>query len=128
MESSDGGDLTAGFTRPADREESAFGQTTESIMKRMVEIIVEQFDPISITLFGSMARGDMDRHSDVDLLVIMPDGTDEQETQIEIRTALDRAPIAKDILVNTPDKFSRYARLPGTVQRAALRDGVRLYG
>ncbi len=34
----------------------------------MTERIVRDFDPLQIILFGSQARGDADRHSDIDLL------------------------------------------------------------
>ncbi|MCE2509099.1 MAG: nucleotidyltransferase domain-containing protein [Nitrosopumilaceae archaeon] len=123
-----GTERAAGSTRYVLPEASTFGHTPESVIRRMTEIIIKQFDPISIILFGSVARGSADSRSDIDLLVIMPEGTDEQEMQIKIRTALHHSPIAKDVLVNTQDRFDRYAKLPGTVQRAALSEGVRLHG
>ena len=36
----------------------------------MTERIVRNFDPLQIILFGSRARGDADRDSDIDLLVV----------------------------------------------------------
>ena len=67
-------------------------------------------------------------NSDIDLLVVMPEGTNEKETRIAIRAALCNSPIAKDVLVDTPSRLDRYAKLSGTVQRAALKEGVTLYG
>lgn len=52
-----------------------YGVTFEPILKRMVKLIVANFDPIQVWLYGSMARGDGNEHSDVDLMVVMPNGT-----------------------------------------------------
>ena len=41
-------------------------QTLDDIIRRIVEVA----QPEKIILFGSAARGDMNRHSDVDLLII----------------------------------------------------------
>lgn len=109
-------------------ERLSYGNSQESVIRHMTDIIVERFNPISIILFGSRARGDADNHSDIDLLVVMPEGTNEKETRIAIRAALCNSPIAKDVLVDTPSRLDRYAKLPGTVQRAALKEGVMLYG
>ena len=43
----------------------------------MTERIVRDFDPLQIILFGSQARGDADRDSDIDLLVIFGEPTDQ---------------------------------------------------
>ena len=42
----------------------------------MTERIVQGFDPLQIILFGSQARGDADRNSDIDLLVVFLELTD----------------------------------------------------
>ena len=41
--------------------------------------IVRAVDPLQVILFGSQARGDTHEWSDVDLLVVVPDGRDLQE-------------------------------------------------
>ena len=107
---------------------SEYGDTPESAIRRMADIIMERFSPISVTLFGSRARGDADARSDVDLFVLMPDGTDVKAVGLEIRSALAGSPRGKDILVNTPGTFARRALLPGTVQRRVVREGVLLRG
>ena len=62
----------------------------DPIVARMVECLREEFDPERILLFGSRARGDAGEGSDVDLLVVMPDGTDRRETAIRMRGAAAR--------------------------------------
>ena len=93
----------------------------------MASRIAERFQPYRIILFGSQARGTPNYHSDVDLLVVMENGTDKRDAAIEIRRAVMDSPVAKDIVVTTPDEIERRGNLVGTVLRAALREGVTLY-
>ena len=101
--------------------------TTQSAITTMVDRIVERFDPLRIILFGSQARGTANKHSDVDLLVVMGDGTDQRRTAIEIKTALADMLVAKDIIVSTPDEIARRGNMVGPVLRPALREGKVLY-
>ena len=59
----------------------------------MARRIVERVNPLQVILFGSMARGEQRRGSDVDLLVIIPDDQDRDKvwrsTQPEV---LERRP------------------------------------
>lgn len=89
--------------------------------------IVQGFAPDRIVLFGSQAKGTARSDSDVDLLVVLPRVTNRRAARIAIRTALADLPIAKDILVVTPDEVVRRGRLRGTVLGTALADGVTLY-
>ena len=95
----------------------------ETVVATMVDRIVEGFDPERIVLFGSVARGEVTKYSDVDLLVVMPDGTDRREAAVEMHVVLGGMGTAKDIVVTTPDEIARRGHIVGTVLRAALRDG-----
>lgn len=104
------------------------GKTLEEWLPLVVERVVERFDPLKVILFGSRARGDARPHSDVDLLVVMPDGTDdERRVTVEIRRLLRDMPVAKDVVVTTPEEIERRGDLVGTVLRPALREGKILY-
>ena len=46
----------------------------------MTERIVRAFDPLQIILFGSQARGDADRNSDIDLLVVFSEIADKRKS------------------------------------------------
>jgi uncharacterized protein len=46
----------------------------------LVHKIVETVHPLRVLLFGSAARGDMTEGSDIDLLVVMPDGVHRRRT------------------------------------------------
>jgi len=93
----------------------------------MTEVIVERFRPVRIILFGSHARGDAGADSDVDFLVVLPALESRRKAAVEIRRSLDGFPVAKDVIVTTPEEIQRRGHLVGTVLRPALREGEVLY-
>ena len=93
----------------------------------MTERIVREFDPLQIILFGSQARGDADRDSDIDLLVIFAELTDKRKTAIAIDHALSDMPVAKDIIVSTPEELERSRTRIGSVLRYAQQEGKVLW-
>ena len=97
------------------------------LLKIMIDRIIKQFDPQSIILFGSYARGEATVNSDVDLLIIFSEVNSKRQMAISIRQALADLPIAKDIVVTTTQEVARYGQLVGTVLRPALREGKVLY-
>lgn len=98
-----------------------------TVIEEMVARIVRQFDPEKIILFGSHARGDAGKWSDVDLLVVMPDGTKKHDTTVAILNALSNLPAAKDIIVATDDEIERRGHINGSVFKSALQEGRLLY-
>lgn len=50
------------------------------ILDDLVQRIVEVAQPRRIILFGSAVRGDMRPDSDIDILVVAPDGTHRRQT------------------------------------------------
>lgn len=93
----------------------------------MAEIIAERFQPEKIILFGSQARGDADERSDVDLLIVLAGDVDPRAKAVEIRRAVRAIPLAKDIIVTTPEEIAQRGHVVGTVLRPALREGTVLY-
>jgi predicted nucleotidyltransferase len=93
----------------------------------MTDRIVREFDPVRVILFGSHARGEAGRHSDVDLLVVLPQVDDPRRAAVAIRRLLADLPVAKDIVVTTPEEVAARGHLVGTILRPALREGVVVY-
>ena len=93
----------------------------------MTERIVRDFDPLQIILFGSQARGDADPHSDMDLLVVFEELTDKRKTAVDIECALSDVPMAKDIIVSTPEELERGRTRIGSVLRYAQQEGKILW-
>jgi predicted nucleotidyltransferase len=105
------------------------GRTLDEWLPEVVERIVERFDPLRVILFGSVARGEMNYDSDIDLLVVFPEvkKEDKRALMVKIRSALLDTPVPMDILVTDPDEISRRGDLVGTILRPALREGKVLY-
>lgn len=105
------------------------GKTLEECVPEAVERIVEGFDPLKIILFGSLARGEPNYHSDIDLLVVFPEVKRDvkHDLTVEILRALTDLPAPKDVVVTDLDEIERRGNLVGTVLRPALREGKVLY-
>lgn len=97
------------------------------LLRQMVQRIVEDFAPLRVLLFGSLARGEGRYGSDIDLLVVLPHVDDQRGARIAIRRALADFPVGKDILVTTPNEIKRRGHIIGTVLRSALKEGQLLY-
>jgi predicted nucleotidyltransferase len=99
----------------------------QQIIDEMVRRIVAACRPLQVILFGSWARGNPGPDSDVDLLVVMPDGTAKRATALMLRRELAGVGLPKDIVVTTPQEISHRGNLVGSVLRPALREGKVLY-
>ena len=97
-------------------------QTLDEIIRRIVEVA----QPEKIILFGSAARGDMNRHSDVDLLVVK-DGGDPWTVMGDIYGNLRGVGAAVDAIVVTPAQVERYKDSHALVIKPALREGRIVY-
>jgi predicted nucleotidyltransferase len=99
----------------------------QQMLDRLVARIVETVHPRRIILFGSAARGQMGAHSDVDLLVVMPDGVHRRRTAQAIYLGLSGMGIAKDIVVVTEGDVRVCGDNPSLVLFPALREGREIY-
>ena len=93
----------------------------------LVRRIVEAVHPRRVILFGSAARGEMGPHSDLDVLVIMPDGTHRRRTAQEVYRRMWGFGFAKDIVVVTESDVREYGTNPYTIIKNALQEGRELY-
>lgn len=103
------------------------GKTLEEWLPKVVERVVENFDPLRVVLFGSLARGEVGY--DIDLLVVFEEVEWERkrELTVDIMRSLANLPVPKDIVVADVDEICRRGHLVGTVLRPALRDGKVVY-
>jgi predicted nucleotidyltransferase len=97
------------------------------ILAELVRRIVNAVQPRRIILFGSVARGQMGAHSDLDVLVIMPDGTHRRETTRRVYRALRRLGIPKDAIVVTESDVEHFGHEPSLVIQPALSEGKEIY-
>jgi predicted nucleotidyltransferase len=98
-------------------------------LDELVRRIVEAVHPLKIILFGSAARGEMGPESDVDLLVVMPEGTHRRRTAQDLRVLLFESgfPVAVDIVVAIPEDIEEYGHDIGYIYHTVLREGQELY-
>ena len=89
--------------------------------------IVRAVKPLRVVLFGSQATGGARPDSDLDLLVVMPDGADEFAVALAVRAAVRALPLSKDVIVTTPARIRRYGDVPGTIIHEALSTGATIY-
>ena len=97
------------------------------VVAKMVALIADEFEPERIILFGSRARGAARPDSDVDLLVVMPDGADETQATVAMHALLHNTPLPKDIVVSTPSAIARRGHIRGNILYEGLREGVLLH-
>ncbi len=100
---------------------------TEDQLDQIVQRIVDAVHPERIILFGSAARGEMDADSDIDMLVVMPEGTDRRGVAGYIHTKLFGIPFAVDVLVTIPSLLERHKDNIGLIYRTVLAEGRELY-
>ena len=93
----------------------------------LVRQIVEKVHPLRIILFGSAATGQTTSDSDVDMLVLMPDGTARQEVLDCIYRDVHSPAVPFDVLVATPTILERHRDNIGLIYREILRTGRVVY-
>lgn len=96
-------------------------------LKEIISRIVEVAKPDKIILFGSAARGEMGRNSDVDLLVVKGGDFHRGRLTEEIYMNLFGIGQAVDIIVVTPEDIERYKNSFAVVIYPALKEGKIVY-
>ena len=107
--------------------ERAIMKPDQRLLHELVRRIVDAVHPLRIILFGSAARGEMGPNSDLDTLIVMPDGSHRGKTAQEIYRHLWGLGFAKDIVVVTESDIQKHAANPSLVIKEALETGKELY-
>lgn len=105
---------------------------TENDIQRVVAMIVENAGPVRIVLFGSAARGELNADSDLDLMVVVPDGVDTLSVAQGLHRSMFSIPdvarrVSVDFIVTTPSKYEARKDSIGSVYREVAQDGRELY-
>jgi predicted nucleotidyltransferase len=99
----------------------------QKLLGDLVRRIVKAVKPLRIILFGSACRGEMGPNSDLDILVVMPDGAHCRQTAAKVYRSLLGLGVPKDILVATPGVLEKHRDNESLVYAHALREGRELY-
>jgi predicted nucleotidyltransferase len=95
-------------------------------LDRYVRLLTARGDPERIIVFGSMASGEIEPWSDIDLVVVQQTDLPFMKRLREIRRLL-KPRVGTDILVYTPGEFEQLRRERPFVREEILGKGVVLY-
>ena len=113
----------------SDRRDAGADNTETALLRPVVAAIVSIVHPLAIVLFGSRARGDQREASDIDLLIVVPEGV----TTRAVCAALDRHRALAatthgiDLIAATPARLLAARGDYSSVLHWAQEEGVVLY-
>ena len=102
-------------------------QPTREQLNELIHRIVTTVHPLRVILFGSGARGEMGEDSDIDVMVVMPNGTHRRHTAETLHRQFFGIPYGIDVLVATPADLEKYRHSVGLIYRSILEEGRELY-
>ncbi len=110
-----------------DKDNVMTGDVETKTIEDLVRRIVESVQPQKIVLFGSAARRQTGPDSDIDVLVVVPDGTHCLKTTQYLYQQLFGFGYPVDILVTTPTVLEQHRHNPGLIYRNVLTEGREIY-
>lgn len=102
-------------------------EVTPQKVQAVISRIIETAKPRKIIIFGSYARGDMSRNSDLDVMVVSRFVENPRREGVRIRRALKGIMMPMDILVVQENDLAEAANAPGLIYREAIRNGKVVY-
>jgi uncharacterized protein len=101
----------------------------DQLIAKIVDRLIQQFEPESIFLFGSYVWGTPHADSDLDLLIIVPHSnlTPSKRSTVAYRCLRDiRYPL--DILVRTRQEIDKFQQFPMSLEHQIISKGKCIYG
>lgn len=102
-------------------------QSEPEVIEQLIRRIIELVQPLRIILFGSAARGEMGPDSDIDVLVVMPDGVHRRQTAQLLYRQIRGLGVPFDILVATPNDLEMHKDNIGMIYQSILQEGREVY-
>ena len=96
-------------------------------LEALVNAIVDVAHPLRIIVFGSAARGTAGPTSDIDLLIVMPEGTHRRKTAQDLYQRIRGIGVPFDLLVATPGDLEKHRDNIGLIYRTILAEGKEVY-
>jgi predicted nucleotidyltransferase len=106
---------------------TVIAQQSSTLIDNLIARIVDAVHPLRIILFGSTSRGKIGPDSDVDVMVVMPDGTHRSNTVRYLYTQLTGFGFPVDIVVATPSLLDQHKDNMGLIYRSVLAEGKEIY-
>jgi predicted nucleotidyltransferase len=107
--------------------ESQISKIVEEFVEKLVDICKEELE--LVVLFGSYARGDFNKRSDVDFLVVLKHRHREIVDKIyeEVTDALIKDEVDISLKIYTSDQYSKMAQLGTPFIREIQKTGIVLW-
>ncbi|MGO9263024.1 MAG: nucleotidyltransferase domain-containing protein [Bryobacteraceae bacterium] len=99
----------------------------ETLLNEIVRRILTVARPDRIILFGSAATGQMNKDSDIDLLIVEPVVENTRHRSVEINRALGDVSNPVDVIVMRTDRFEQTKRFIGGIAYPANKYGRVIY-
>lgn len=100
---------------------------TKETLTNVINKIVSTTQPQKIILFGSYARSEMHKDSDLDLLIIERSLSNKGKEMVRLRNIIGDIGVGVDVLVYSEDEVEAWGSLPGTALYSALKEGKVIY-
>ena len=101
----------------------------QSSVDSAVKALAAALNPKQIYLFGSCARGTATTGSDIDLFVVVEDGSgDKLSNASKAYRATRQLPVSKDIIVDQESVFKKRAGWMSSIEREVFETGTLVYG
>ncbi len=99
----------------------------QPVLNHLIRQIVRIAHPMRILLFGSAARGESTSESDLDLLVVVPDGIHRRRMAQELYRKIGGVGASFDLVVATPSDLAQHKDNPGLIYGTILEEGREVY-
>ncbi|HEX9974875.1 MAG TPA: nucleotidyltransferase domain-containing protein [bacterium] len=93
----------------------------------LIESVVKEIDPLKIIVFGSWARGENKPDSDVDLLIVMPEGIHRRRTAQMLYRNIRGVSIPFDLIIATSSDLEKHRNNIGLIYSTILAEGKEVY-
>lgn len=117
---------TATVLKPVEMDEATWVARLQDELTRFVDMVVREFSPHQIILFGSMAEGKPRLWSDIDIVVVRETDKNFIDRAMEIRDKF-RTRVGLDLLVYTPEEFRQMCADRIFFQQEIIKKGKTLY-
>lgn len=96
-------------------------------IEKIKQQIIDKFNPVRIILFGSIARGNYNEGSDIDLLIVQDSVTDRIAVTSQYYKEIDYD-IPTDFVITTPEGYARGNNdLTNIFAKNIQQEGIILY-
>ena len=97
-------------------------------LTEIVNKIVAAVKPTKIYLFGSRARGEAQKDSDYDLLLIHDGALSKRQVELVVYRIFNQLQFAADLFILTTEEYGWQKEIATTLAREVNEQGVAIYG